>query len=178
MIKNIFITGNPGVGKTTLIHNLIKDLKIPAGGFYTQELRVSGRRTGFKIISLDGKEGILASVNTKSRFRVSRYGVNLPDLEAIGVKSIADALEKNELVIIDEVGKMELFSKKFQEVLLTALDSAKPVIGTIMLRDNSFTRNIKKRRDTEVIMLTRENFDEVKERIRENISQLKTPNSK
>jgi len=173
MNKNIFITGNPGVGKTTLIHNLIKELNIPAGGFYTQEIRVSGRRTGFKIISLDGREGILASVDTKSRFKVSRYGVNLSDLERIGVKSIADALERNELIIIDEVGKMELFSQKFKEILLAALDSPKPVIGTIMLRDNSFTRNIKNRRDTEVITLTRENFDEVKEQIKDALPMKK-----
>ncbi|HIE30711.1 TPA: NTPase [Candidatus Poribacteria bacterium] len=145
MLKNIFITGNPGVGKTTLVHTLLKELDISAGGFYTQEIRVSGKRRGFKIITLDGREGILASVDIRSPHRVGRYGVNLQDLEEIGVQSIVKALESRRLIVIDEVGKMELFSELFQQTLLQALDSEKAVLGTIMQRDNSFTRDIKKR---------------------------------
>jgi nucleoside-triphosphatase len=170
MLKNILITGNPGMGKTTLVHTLLKELNIPAGGFYTQEIRVSGKRTGFKILTLDGQEGVLASVDIQSPHRVGRYGVNIRDLEEIGVKSIANALEHHNLIVIDEVGKMELFSKQFQKTLLQALDSEKPLLGTIMQKDNSFTRNIKRRQDTEVITLTRENFKSVKEQVKILIS--------
>ena len=73
MVKNIFITGFPGRGKTTLIIEIIKDLKLNAAGFYTKEIREKGMRKGFKIITLDGKEGILAHLNVKSPYRVSKY---------------------------------------------------------------------------------------------------------
>ena len=171
MLKNIFITGNPGVGKTTLVHTLFRELNIPAGGFYTQEIRASGKRTGFKILTLDGQEGVLASVDIRSPHKVGRYNVNMRDLEEIGVKSIVNALENHSLIVIDEVGKMELFSKQFQKALLQALDSEKPVLGTIMQRDNSFTRNIKRRQDTEVITLTRANFKSVKEQVKSTLSR-------
>jgi nucleoside-triphosphatase len=172
MLKNIFITGNPGAGKTTLIHTLLKELNVSAGGFYTQEIRVSGKRTGFKIITLGGQEGLLASIEIRSPYRVSRYGVNLRDLEEIGVKSIVNALKHHRLIIIDEVAKMELFSRQFQQTLLQVLDSDKPFLGTIMQRDNSFTRNIKRRPDTQVITLTRTNFNAVKAQIQLLLSKL------
>jgi nucleoside-triphosphatase len=94
LVKNILITGKPGCGKTSLIIEIIKELNLPAGGFYTQEIREKGVRKGFKIISLDGREGILARVNFKSPYKVSKYGVNIKDLEEIGIKSILEALEK------------------------------------------------------------------------------------
>ena len=167
MITNIFITGAPGVGKTTLIHTLLEELNISAGGFYTQEMRNSkGTRTGFKICTLDGQEGVLADVKLSSRYRVGKYGVNLQDFERIGVTSIVKALAKSHLIVIDEVGEMELFSRQFQNILLRILDSPKPLLGTIMLRDNAFTRNIKKREDTVVVNLTRTNFETVKKRVK------------
>ncbi len=167
MITNIFITGAPGVGKTTLIHTLLKELSVPAGGFYTQEMRNSkGTRTGFKICTLNNQEGVLAAVNLSSRYRVGKYGVNLQDFERIGVTSIVKALAESHLIVIDEVGKMELFSRQFQNILLKVLDSPKTLLGTIMLRDNAFTRNIKKRDDTVVVNLTRNNFETVKERVK------------
>jgi nucleoside-triphosphatase THEP1 len=67
---------------------------------------------------------------------------------------------------------MELFSKQFQEILRQSLDSEKPLLGTIMQRDNSFTRNVKRREDTEVITLTRANFTSVKEEIKILLSRI------
>ncbi|MBC7074028.1 AAA family ATPase, partial [Candidatus Parcubacteria bacterium] len=86
MVKNFLITGPPGSGKTTLLKELIKELKIRARGFYTEEIRENTRRVGFKIITLENKEGILAHYKFKSSILVSKYRVNLRDLEEIGVK--------------------------------------------------------------------------------------------
>ena len=166
MIKNIFITGLPGCGKTTLIKQILKELKIPARGFFTEEIRKGGERIGFKIVTLQGKEGILAEKGIKSSFRVSKYGVILRDLEEIGVKEIEEGLKENAILVVDEVGKMELFSKKFKETILKALDSKNKVLGTIMLKENLFCDKIKKRLDTKVFYLKRENFQEVKEKIK------------
>jgi len=166
MVKNVFITGLPGCGKTSLIKEILKELRLNAGGFYTQEIREGGIRKGFKIITLDSKEGILAHVNVKSPYRVSKYKVNIKDLEEIGVNSIFEALKKNKICIIDELGKMELYSEKFKKVVLAALDSKNKVLGTIMLKPNPFCDRIKKRPDAKIFYLTSENREEIKEEIK------------
>ena len=166
MIKNIFITGKPGCGKTTLIMEILKELNLKAGGFYTQEIREKGIRKGFKIISLDGKEGILAHVSIKSPFRVSKYGVNIKDLEEIGVKSILEGIKENKIIIIDEIGKMELFSERFRKAVWDALESKNKVLGTIKMTRDSFTDKIRKRKDTKIFYLKRENRKRIKNEIK------------
>ncbi len=165
-IKNILLTGKPGCGKTTLIKQIIEELGLDAGGFYTLEIRREGKREGFKIITLDGKEGLLAHVNIRSPYRVSKYGVDIKNLEEIGVKSILDALEKNKVIVIDEIGKMELFSEQFRNAVLAALDSQSKVLATIMLAANPFADEIKKRQDVKIFYLTPENRKKVKEEIK------------
>ena len=173
VIKNILITGNPGVGKTTLIRDIISKLNISAGGFYTAEVRDdSGKRWGFKIIALNGREGVMASVDLISQYRVSRYGVDIAAIDRVGVAAIRDALEHNDMVVIDEIGRMELFSKQFQDAVLEALDSPKPVLGTIALKDTSFSKKIKERRDTRIIKLTRLNSGEVATHIERLLLQI------
>ena len=106
------ITGPPRCGKTTLVTTINREFssRQKFGGFITEELREKGKRVGFKIISLsDKKEGLLARKGILSPYRVGRYGVNTGDLERIGCASIANALLSRNIIIIDEVGKMELF---------------------------------------------------------------------
>ncbi len=165
-IKNILLTGKPGCGKTTLIKQIIEELGLDAGGFYTLEIRRRGRREGFKIVTLDEKEGILAHVNIRSPYRVSKYGVDIENLEEIGVKSILDSLEKNKVIVIDEIGKMELFSEKFRNAVSAALDSQNKVLATIMLAANPFADEIKRRQDVKIFYLTPENRKRVKEEIK------------
>lgn len=164
-MKNIFIIGKPGCGKTSLIMEILKELNLDVGGFYTSEIRKRGERLGFKITSLDGRKGILAHVDIKSPYKVSKYKVNLKDLEEIGVNSILKAQDKNKLIIIDEIGKMELCSEKFKRAVEITLDSKSKVLGTIKLTPDSFTNKIKQRKDTEILHLTKENREKVKEEI-------------
>ncbi|MCD6474335.1 MAG: NTPase [Thermoplasmata archaeon] len=168
----MLITGKPGVGKTTLIIKLIEELDLNAGGFYTQEMRLGGRRVGFKIITLDGKESILAHIDIKSPYRVSKYGVNLEGLEKVGVESIWRALENNKIIVIDEIGKMELFSPRFKEAINSALNSDKITIATILLAPNPYTDKIKRRQDVKLFYLTQENREKVKEEIKDILQQL------
>jgi len=144
---------------------ILKELNLNAGGFYTAEIRESGIRKGFKITTLDGKEGILAHVNIKSPCRVGKYRVNIRDLEEIGVKSILDALEENKLVVIDEIGKQEMCSSKFKKTVVSALNGKNKVLGTIKLTYDPFTDKIKKREDTKIFYLTKENRKEIKDQI-------------
>ena len=126
---NIFITGNPRCGKSTLIQKIIdeiSDKKI--SGFITPEIRVNRIRQGFKIIDLvSGKEEILASVNIKRGPGVSRYRVNVEGIDNIMDKFL-ESYESSEYVIIDEIGMMEFYSKKFRDMVRMILTSNKIVI--------------------------------------------------
>ena len=162
VIKNILITGNPGVGKTTLIQNIISRFNVSAGGFYTSEVRdEDGRRWGFKIISLDGREEVLASVDVISSRRVSKYGVDVGAVDRVGVTAIRDALKNKDIVVIDEIGRMELTSNQFRNIVDKALDSPKLVLGTIALKETNTAKKIKERQDTKLVRLTRANFHEI-----------------
>ena len=171
MKKNILFTGRPGVGKTTVIMKLISGLK-GVGGFYTEEIRQRGERKGFRIVTLRGKKGILAHKNLNSPYRVGRYGVNIEDLENIAGRSIFLALndDKKKIILIDEIGRMELYSPKFQEAVIKALNSSKRVIATLQERHNRFTDAIRKREDVELIEVTLENRKRLTEELKNKIT--------
>ena len=161
--KNILITGRPRVGKTTLIRKAASLLGDSAGGFYTEEIPgegVRGRR-GFRIVTLDGDEGTLADVNIKRGPHVGKYGVNLADLDRLGVAAMEDATHTREWVVVDEIGKMEEFSERFKRAVIDALDSEKRILATIRRNDSAFTASIKSRPDVELIVLTVPNREEI-----------------
>ena len=109
-----------------------------------------------------------------SRYRVSKYGVDIQNLDSVGVTAINQAIEKSDLIVIDEIGKMELFSPHFREAVLKAIDSGKKVLGTIMLSPHPFADDIKRHPKVKVIELTRANHDEVLREILDwKIKQLK-----
>ena len=139
----ILLTGVPGSGKTTAIKEILASLNCQAGGFYTQEIRTKGRRMGFKLITLDGREGLLAHRDFKGPHRIGRYGVDLTALETIGVEAIQQATAELDLVVIDEIGPMELISDRFRRAVLTALESDRPMLGSIVQRPTPFTDRVK-----------------------------------
>jgi nucleoside-triphosphatase len=164
-MKNILICGPPGVGKTTLIKKILENIDLKAGGFYTEEIKENNRRVGFKIISLDNQEGILAHISIKNSRRVGRYGVNIYDLENIGVKCLNQALKDDGLILIDEIGKMEVFSEEFKEKVLDCLNSEKFVLATIGIGGDKFISKIKERKDIVLFTINRENRDRLIDRI-------------
>jgi nucleoside-triphosphatase len=161
MNKNVLLTGHPGCGKTTLIQRVIAQLNAPLGGFYTQEMRVGGVREGFKMITFDGQEGILAHVKFPGPPRVGRYGVDLDALAAVGVASIQRALHDDMLVVIDEIGSMEMFSAAFCRAVTAALDGANPVFGSVVRRSKPFSDQVKARPDVTVIEVNPENREKL-----------------
>jgi nucleoside-triphosphatase len=151
--KNILLTGPPRSGKSTLIEAVIGRIKEPVTGFFTREMREGGERVGFSINTVEGREGILAHKGMKSRYRVGRYGVNLKDIEDIAVPAMIPSMHE-EVVVIDEIGKMECFSRLFRETLSQVLDSPNRVLGSIALRGDTFIEAIKLREDVMVVQVT------------------------
>ncbi len=110
MHKAYLLTGEPQTGKTRAIKKIIEAIGIEhCGGFYTEEIRVQETRVGFRLVSLDGQHGILAHVHSESPLRVGRYGVNLDCLESIGVPALCRAKLTKHLIVLDEIGLMQLY---------------------------------------------------------------------
>jgi len=171
--KNIFLTGAPSSGKTTVIKKVIARLHSPATGFYTEEERVEGRRAGFVMKTLDGRSGYLAHQDIRSNLHIRRYGVSIENIETIAAPSITP--RNRHIIILDEIGKMECFSDVFKQAALTALDSHNIVIGTITLGGDEFITRIKRREDIEILEVTPENRDALPDLILERTAMLLHP---
>lgn len=161
MNRALFLTGEPGCGKTTIIKEALAKTNRSAGGFYTQEIRTKGVRQGFEIITLDGKSAILAHINVRSPYRVSKYGVDVESMDKVAVAALREVIQSKDVIVIDEIGKMELFSTPFKDTVLQALESGKKVLGTIMLASHPWADKIKQRPEVEIIRVTRFNRNEV-----------------
>jgi nucleoside-triphosphatase len=157
MKKNIFLSGSPSSGKTTVIKKVIEKLKLPSNGFYTEEERIAGKRVGFLMKTLDGRKGYLAHQDIKSDFHIRRYGVSIENIENIAVPSMIPV--DRQIVILDEIGNMECFSEVFKQAAINALDSPNIVVGTITLGGDAFIQKIKSRSDIEIIEVTLVNRD-------------------
>ena len=170
MHNNILITGTPGCGKTTLFKRLAKKLApLHPVGFYTQEIREGGVRKGFTLNGLDGSSGVLAHVEFPRDFRVGRYGVDVAGFEDF-LDRISFSDQNAELVMIDEIGKMECFSQKFVSLITDALDSEKLLIATVALKGGGPISVIKEHPDSQVLKVTPKNQENLLSQILKLVS--------
>jgi len=166
--KNVLITGLPGIGKTTLIKQLVYELaRHRPRGFYTEEIRQDNERKGFQLVSLDGKRSILAHVLyilIDSPYQIGKYRVDVSAFDSFLDSLNLDAPEGG-IVIIDEIGKMECLSVKFVHLIQKLLDSDNIVIATIAHTDGGIKGRIKERDDVVLFKMNLENRDILKDEI-------------
>lgn len=163
----IFLTGKPKSGKSTVlmkIIQLLKDKGLTVGGFITPEIRKAGKRIGFAVRDvLTDEEGLLASVDIKTKPRLGIYGIDVKGFERIALAAL-DAVNKCDVVAIDEIGTMELFSDSFRNKLLEILDTEKTIIAVL---HRSYVDEY--RRYGRIIEVTAENRDRLPEEVAEMI---------
>lgn len=169
--KNLLITGLPGVGKTTLIKKLSEPLQsFHPVGFYTEETREGGVRKGFQLMSFEGKRGLLSHKEISSPYKVGQYKVDIKGFEDfLGSISFFDPFTR--LIIIDEIGKMECLSFRFQKILKEILDSPKWVIATIALKGSGLIAEVKERKDIKLFEITTKNRDSLLKEISDFVNQ-------
>ncbi|UCD21400.1 MAG: NTPase [Chloroflexota bacterium] len=165
MKRVLLLTGQPGAGKTAIIKQTLDKTRVKAAGFYTEEIRTGGIRQGFRIVTLDGQEAILAHVGISSSHQVSKYRVDVDALDRVGVSALRQAVQEFDLVVIDEIGKMELLSSQFREAVTHALNSDKKVLGTIMFNPHPFANDVKRRPEVEILLVTRDSRIDVAEKV-------------
>ncbi|XP_067840254.1 cancer-related nucleoside-triphosphatase [Heptranchias perlo] len=184
MGRHVFLTGPPGVGKTTLIHKVIDVLKssgVPIDGFYTEDVRKNGRRIGFDIVTVSGKRGILSRTSNDSgtlnvgrcEYRVGQYAVDLQSFECLALPLLRkvngrDDIEKK-VHVIDEIGKMELFSEPFIQAVRQILDgTGATILGTIPVpkgKPLGLVEEIRSRRDVKIFNITKDNRNSIVQEI-------------
>jgi nucleoside-triphosphatase len=159
MGRAYLLTGRPGVGKTTCLLAVLAALRLPAGGFVTEEIRERGARVGFALRTLDGRWATLAHVDRRGLPRVGKYGVSLDALDEVGVPALRAALAAGRLVVVDEIGKMEMASPAFREAVEAALRGPGVVLGTILAAADPWADRVKATRGVRLIEVTRANRD-------------------
>jgi nucleoside-triphosphatase len=157
MPHRIAVTGSPGIGKSTVVEKVAAVMKCRVGGVLARDKRFNGRRIGFELLDIaSGKVGVLAD-ETGNGPQLGKYRVHLDSLEKIGSKAVQNAIQCD-LIVVDEVGPMELSSRSFISAVENAMASPKPML--IVLHEWSNHPLAKKiRRTFQVISVTRENRD-------------------
>jgi nucleoside-triphosphatase len=167
----LLIEARPGAGKTTALSRLAERLSdggVTLSGFLTREMRESGRRVGFEIETFAGERGMLAHVDIKGSPRVGRYGVDLEEFERLALPAL-EAPDDKGVVLIDELGKMELASERFREAVLALFERPLPIVATVHTARHPFTDELKRRRDVSAIKLTKANRDRLPEALAERL---------
>jgi len=159
--QNILITGIPGVGKTTAIQKVADRLqKMSPVGFYTEEIREKGSRVGFLAIGFDGKNQILSHVQFGGSQRVGRYGVDVKGFEEF-LENLNLLKGQSDFVIIDEIGKMECLSAKFNALIVSLFESRKTILATIAKKGEGLIQRVKNRQDSLTFEINVKNRDKV-----------------
>jgi nucleoside-triphosphatase len=168
----VLITGEPGSGKTTAIKKIVELLGDRAIGFWTEEVRdkKTNKRVGFRIHTTEGKWKRFASKTFTSKKLVGSYGVNVAAFEELAIPILEKALrearkDRRKVIVIDEIGKMELFSKKFRDLVREIFyDDKVNVVATIPIRDvHKLVAELRRLPGAVVIHLDKQNRDSVPE---------------
>jgi nucleoside-triphosphatase len=128
-------------------------------GFYTQEIRESGRRVGFELVTLEGQRGIMAHTDIRDGPHVGKYGVDLQVIESLAVPAMERGMDNAELLILDEIGPMELKSSRFRQTALQVLEHPVHVLGSMVLRPHPFSDSLKARKDLQVVHMHKSDWD-------------------
>ncbi|TKS85321.1 Cancer-related nucleoside-triphosphatase [Collichthys lucidus] len=179
MFKHVFLTGPPGVGKTTLVKKVCEALEssgVGVEGFYTEEVREAGRRVGFDVVTVTGERGHLSRIRDvagsshgRREYTVGQYVVDLPSFESLALPLFTNVRSADaggrKVFVIDEIGKMELFSQSFIRSVRQTLDSSSyTILGTIPIpkgKPLGLVEEVRSRRDVKVFTLSKENRNSI-----------------
>lgn len=155
----IGITGLPGSGKTHALLKVVEMLEeesCSVGGMITEPIMESCKRVGFYVTDWNSKnKAVLAHISVHSKFRVGKYGVDLDSLNNIGVSALKYACKDSDVIVVDEVGKMEVESDQFVDAVKEAMETQKPMILTLHKKSrNPLLQEIRRRDDVRILEVT------------------------
>jgi nucleoside-triphosphatase len=163
----LLLEGRPGIGKTTVARRLLKLLQeagVPVAGFTTGELRTGGHREGFVVEAVSGAREVLAHVDLPGPPRVGRYGVDLAAFERVALPALGDS-GPGGVVVVDELGRMELASAAFRAAVVDLLGRDVAVVATVHQTRDRFTDALRRRPDIRVVRVTEATRDALPEQL-------------
>ncbi len=162
----ILLTGPPQCGKTTVIQKVVARWPGTAAGFYTREVRRGGVRLGFEIVTLSGEAALLSHVDFPGPYRVGKYGVNLENLHRVALPALGVG-PGVDLIVVDEVGKMECLSARFVAAMDGLWRQPVPLLVTVAEKGGGYMTAIKEKPGIILLTVTPANRDELPARILE-----------
>lgn len=161
VVARVILTGPPGVGKTTLtlqVVDVLRERGEMLAGFTTSEIRRGGRRTGFTITGIGGLERTLAVAGATTGPRVGSYSVDVAAFDEVALLELQNGIELGSTLVVDEIGKMELLSDRFRELLPAVFDSPR-VVATMHAHQHPVTDDLRGRPDVHVFEVERTHRD-------------------
>lgn len=160
MQKNILITGKPKSGKSTLLAKLITYIPNKIG-FLTNEILKENNRIGFEIQTHLGHKTPLAHTDFETPYKVSKYFVDIKNLESALLE--ISSFKSTDILFLDEIGQMQLFSQNFRKLVLQFLNSSNTCLMTLSsIYEDDFIRSLKTRDDIILVEIMPENREEKK----------------
>jgi nucleoside-triphosphatase len=158
----ILLTGPPAVGKTTTVRRLVgllREAGVAPAGFLTEEVRVEGHRVGFAAEDLtSGTRVRIADVELTGVPRVGRYGVDIAAFDRLALPALAGS-RLDGVLVIDEIGRMELLSETFVARLDQLLAAPVRLVATVHAATHPVTDRITARPDLRVVTVSPGNRD-------------------
>lgn len=142
------------MGKTSVLAAVARQLGgRRLGGFLTEEIRSSRQRIGFLLVPFHGESRTMAHRDLSSRHRVGRYGVDVAMIDEVAEVALGPRADA-EIFLIDEIGKMECFSRPFVAAVARLLDDPRPLVASVARQGPGLIAGVKRRADVELWQVT------------------------
>ncbi len=152
-----FLTGAVQTGKSTAIRRfLCANSAISAGGFLTVSIPTDAGFDVFIVPPVWTADDLTPDALAGRRGGV--YEKHPENFDGRGCELLAK--RACDILLMDELGRMELEAHAFRAAVLAAVNSGTPVLGVIKPEHNDFLDEVRAQKDVELFPLTIENREE------------------
>lgn len=158
----ILLTGEPGIGKSTVVAKVAACFVDNANGILAKEIRgEDGQRVGFEAANLAGEAKLLShrSLIKSDKVVGNKYHVDTKVIDNFIVPELQKGLSSGRLIIMDEIGRMQSLSKSFLTIVDELLAAKGDFLGTIVLDPEPWSIHFKKHPSVILVNVVIENRD-------------------